>query len=266
MVLLKKNLAYIKLGIISNLAYRFDFIMGFILFPVIIYAIEAAFWVGIFHASGQATIGGYHLADYLAYLLWFLTQFGSMNLRSERVIIEEVNSGAVNSILLRPTSYYEFQLGQFLGQKILKSILMIPVILTIAAWWDLPIHIDRLWPAMAMGYCYLIMLFTLNFCLASLSFFFENIFNINLTKNMVLWFLTGELIPLDLFPDHIRDILVRLPFAGGIYLPAGYLSGRVPLDQFLFGFVSIAAGTLVFGLVARIIWKQGLRHYTGTGA
>lgn len=266
MALLKKNLAYIKLGVINSLVYRFDFITGFILFPVIFYGIEAAFWLGIFQASGQATIGGYHLADYLAYLLWFLTQFGSMNLRSERMMIEEVNSGAVNSILLRPTSYYEFQLGQFLGEKILKSTLMIPVILGIATWGDLPIHIERLWPAMAMGYCYLILLYTLNFCLASLSFFFENIYNINLTKNMVLWFLTGELIPLDLFPPWLHDVLIRLPFAGGIYLPAGYVSGRVPLDQFLFGFVSIAAGILFFGFMARIIWKRGLRHYTGTGA
>lgn len=83
---------------------------------------------------------------------------------------------------------------------------------------------------------------------------------------MIIWFLTGELIPLDLLPSPIREWVIALPFSCGIYLPAAYLSGRIGYDTFMQGFISLAVGGIFFGLLARFVWKQGLRHYGGTGA
>ena len=43
--------------------------------------------------------------------------------------------------------------------------------------------------------------------------------------------LTGELFPLDLVPQPFRDIVLALPFANAVFLPVGYLTGRVELAQ-----------------------------------
>ena len=83
---------------------------------------------------------------------------------------------------------------------------------------------------------------------------------------MIIWVLTGELMPLDLLPSPIREWVIALPFSCGIYLPAAYLSGRIETDVFMQGFISLAAGGIFFGLLARFVWKKGLRRYSGTGA
>lgn len=263
---LKKNLACIKLGIINRIAYPFDFFMAIVITPLCFFMVEAAFWAGIIEMSGNEALGGFSLSYYLGYFLWQILMLGSLNWRSERAMIAEINSGAVNALLLRPSSFFEYHLGQLLGQKLITVIAMVPVMVFIAWYWDLPLHIERLPLALLMGFSYVILLFSLHFAVASMAFFFDHVYSLNITKNMIIWFLTGELLPLDLLPSPLREWIIALPFSSGMYLPAAYLSGRIQLDVFLNGFVSLALGGLVFGLLARFIWRKGLQNYSGTGA
>jgi ABC-2 type transport system permease protein len=135
------------------------------------------------------------------------------------------------------------------------------------AWgWDLPFHLERLPIVLLMGICYVILLFALHFAVASMAFFFDNVYSLNTTKNMIIWMLTGELMPLDLLPSPLKEWVIALPFSCGIYLPAAYLSGRIATGVFMQGFISLAIGGVFFGLLARFVWQQGLRRYSGTGA
>lgn len=263
---LKKKLAYIQLGIVSRLQYRFNLFTGVVVHPILVFAVESAFWLGLFHASGQTLLGGFTQAQYLTYLLWLMLQIGGANWRLERLVIDDINSGAVNALLIRPTSFYEFHLGQLLGYKMLITAMSLPVVIGLALWWELPLYFDRLLPAIVMGFCYLIMIYTLNFAIASMAFFFDYVYSLNTTKNMIVWFLAGELFPLDLLPEPWRDWLIALPFSCGAFLPAGYISGRISTEIFLRGFVSLAIGMVCFSLIARYIWRLGLRNYSGTGA
>lgn len=263
---LKRNLACIKLGIVTRFAYPIDFLMGILVFPLASFAVEAAFWMGLFHASGSDTFGGFTAPYYISYLLWLMLQLGGINWRIERAMIAEINSGAVNALLLRPSSFFEFHLGAYLAQKLLCAALMTPMIIGIAYWWNLPFHLERLAPALFMGVCYLIALFSLHFAVASMAFFLDHVYSLNNTKNMIIWFLTGELFPLDLLPSPLKEYVIALPFSCGTYLPAAYLSGRITTAEFTQGFISLAVGAVVFGLLARFVWRRGLRRYSGTGA
>lgn len=266
MTFLKRNLAYIRLGSISRLGNRFDFVMIALVLPLLAYGIEAVFWLGIFDVSGQELVGGFTKAQYLTYLLWLTTQLGGPNWRFERNLISEINSGAVNSLLVRPTSFYEFHLGQFLGLKLITLVTSLPFLLLIAYWLQLPLILSHLLPAICLGIAYLIMIYTVNFALACLAFSFEHVYSMNNTKNMILWAMAGELFPLDLLPSPLKEWFIRLPFSCGVYIPASYISGRISTELFLQGFVNVFIGTLIFGILARLLWKRGLRIYTGTGA
>jgi ABC-2 type transport system permease protein len=230
------------------------------------FLVEAAFWTGLIEASGSQRLAGFSVPDYLGYFLWPVLQLGSVNWHFERSMISEINSGAVNALLLRPSSFYEYHLGQLLGQKLITVAVMTPVIFLIAWVWKLPFYAERLPAALLMGLCYLVLLFSLHFAVASMAFFFDHVYSLNNTKNMILWFLTGELMPLDLLPSPMREIVTALPFSCGIYRPAAYLSGRITTEVFMQGFLSLAAGGIFFGLLARVVWRQGLRRYSGTGA
>ena len=262
----KRNQACVRLGIANRLVYPVDFFMGIFFIPICAFLVEAAFWMGLIQVSGSPLLGGFPVSYYLGYFLWIMLQLGSINWMFERRMISEINSGAVNSILLRPSSFYEYHLGQLLGQKLIVVIAMTPVALFIAWMWDLPFQIERLPAALLMGFLYVILIFSLHFAVASAAFFFDHVYSLNTTKNMIIWFLSGELMPLDLMPSPLREWVIALPFSCGIYLPAAYLSGRIEADVFMRGFLSLAIGGVVFGLLARYVWKKGLRSYGGTGA
>lgn len=263
---LKRNLACIKLGVAARVTYPIDFVMAIAVIPLCYFLVEAAFWTGLIEASGSDLLAGFPAPYYLGYFLYLVLQFGSVNWRFERAMIAEINSGAVNALLLRPSSFYEYHLGQLLGQKLITALVMAPVIVLIAWAWDLPFHAERLPLAFLMGICYVLLLFSLHFAVAAMAFFFDHVYSLNNTKNMIIWFLTGELMPLDLLPSPLREWVIALPFSCGIYLPAAYLSGRIETPLFMQGFVSLAVGGLLFGLLARFIWKRGLCSYGGTGA
>jgi len=57
-----------------------------------------------------------------------------------------------------------------------------------------------------------------------------------------------------------------LPFASGVYTPVGFITGRFGPEHLLQGFLSITGGLLFFGLIAMLLWRQGLRRYSGQGA
>lgn len=263
---LKKNLAYIRLGITARITYPIDFLMGILLIPVCFFLVEAIFWTGLIKASGSNELAGFPINYYLGYFLYSILQLGSINWRFERIMIAEINNGSVNALLLRPGSFYEYHLGQLLGQKLITAFTMVPVVIFIAWMWDLPFHLDRLPLVLLMGVSYVILIFSLHFAVASMSFFFDNVYSLNNTKNMLIWILTGELMPLDLLPSPLREWVIALPFSCGIYLPASYLSGRIGADVFMRGFVSLAIGGVLFGVLANFVWKKGLHRYGGTGA
>lgn len=240
--------------------------MAIVVIPLCYFFVEAVFWTGLIEASGSDLLAGFPARYYIGYFLYLILRLGSVNWRFERAMIADINSGAVNALLLRPSSFYEYHMGQLLGQKLITVLVMTPVIVLIAWAWDLPFHAERLPMSILMGICYVILLFSLHFAVAAMAFFFDHVYSLNNTKNMIIWFLTGELMPLDLLPSPIREWVIALPFSCGTYLPAAYLSGRIDTAVFMQGFISLAAGAVFFGLVARFIWKQGLRRYGGTGA
>ncbi len=108
-----------------------------------------------------------------------------------------------------------------------------------------------------MGFSYVVVMFSLHFAVISMSFFYDHVYSLNNTKNMIIWFLTGELFPLDLLPSPYREWVIQLPFSCGTYLPAAYLTGRISTEAFLQGFVSLGMGAIVFGLLARFVWRKG---------
>jgi len=263
---LRRNLAYLRLSILAKLQLRWLFFISVLLGPCIQFGIEALFWTGCFEVSKSTEIGGFTLSQYLTYLLWLIINLGAANWRFERAMIRDINTGAVNATLVRPGSFYGLHFGDLLGFKLLGLLLLIPLALSLATFLELPLFYERVPIAICMGLLYLLFVFTINFTLASFAFFFDHVYSLNTTKNMLLWFFTGDLFPLDLLPEAWSSWIIRLPFSCGTYLPASYISGRISHDQFFQGFLSLAIGMLIMVPLARIAWKQGTRVYTGTGS
>lgn len=263
----RRNLGFIKLAIASNLEYRLNFFMDAALQPMVTAIVEMVLWMAIFKGAQATQIGGFDQSYYLAYALWstFIARI-TVNWMYEFRMIEEIDQGAINSVLTRPMNFYEYYLSQLLGYKFVTTVfsLAFPVIILLAM--DLPTQWSRIPVAMVLVFYYVIFVYGMSFCIASLAFFFNKVHSLTVTKNLALWLLTGELFPLDLAPAWAKKIFLLLPFSSGVYLPVGYITGRIGFDALLQGFINTTLSLVMVSALGWLLWRLGMKSYVGTGA
>ncbi|MBD2410574.1 multidrug ABC transporter permease [Nostoc calcicola FACHB-389] len=77
-------------------------------------------------------------------------------------------------------------------------------------------------------------------------------------------FLSGLIAPLEVFPEPMRTIVMFTPFPYLIDFPVSILVG-LPVDIWQ-GFFSMVGWILIFLGANRLLWRAGLKRYSGMGA
>lgn len=244
-----------------------NFFTDAILQPAITGVIELTLWIAIFATAQTETIGGFGKESYLSYVLWtaFIARLTSSWMYEFRMI-EEVESGSINGLLVRPMSYFEYYLSQLLGYKFIITVFTLIFPLILSQFFNFPIIWERLPGTLTLIFYYLVLVHILSFVISTVAFHLNKIYSLTVAKNLGLWLFTGELFPLDLLPEPWKTIILNLPFANAVYIPVGYLTGRIGNDMLLHGFMTNTAGIVVLGTFGYGMWKWGLSKYAGTGA
>lgn len=263
----KRNLALFNLAIVSNLEYRFNYIIDTIVQPLLGVLVEILLWSAIFTGLDTATVGGFTKESYLAYALWgpFFSRI-AISWMYEARMIEEVVSGSINSILTRPIGFFEYYLSQLMGYKTITTFVPIVIPIVASIYFKLPFNWERLPIAFLLVFYYLMIVHQMSFIVSCCAFFFNRVHSFTVAKNLFIFLLMGELVPIDLMPPWLEKIMLTMPFASGVFIPVAYIIGRVELDVVLNGFIAVTYGILFFGAISYWIWKKGLKEYVGTGA
>jgi ABC-2 type transport system permease protein len=263
----KRNLAFAKLSIVSNLEYRLNYFIDVIVQPVLTTGIEILLWFAVFKGSQATTINGFGREFYLSYALWsaFFARIAT-SWMYEFKMIEEVSSGTINSLIVRPMGFYEYYLSQLMGYKFITTVISMVVPLIAAYYYNLPTHFSRIPIAIVLCFYYLILVHTISFLVSCAAFHFTKISSFTVAKNLMFWILTGELFPLDLIPGVWKERLIALPFSSGVFLPVGYITGRVEFSAIQNGFISVSFAIIALNILGAWLWKKGLHSYAGTGA
>lgn len=267
MNLVLRNWTFFKLGIISNLEYRFNFIVDAVVQPATTAFVDVFLWFSMFIVLKTNSLNGFSRESYLAYVLWgsFISRV-STNWMYEHMMMDDIESGSLNSLLLRPTSFFEYYLSQFLGYKFITFFISAFAPILLIKLLTLPTDFSKLPITIILIFYYLIFIFTLSFCTACLGFFLNRVRSFTIAKNFLIYTLSGELFPLDLLSEKWKNLTLKLPFSCGVYVPVGYLTGRIDIAHVWNGLVSITIGLLLSITLAYYLWRKGLRRYSGTGA
>ncbi len=93
-----------------------------------------------------------------------------------------------------------------------------------------------------------------------LAFWFLEISGFLFVVMMLEFFMSGQLIPLNILPAYLHSVLFFSPFGYEGYWPCVILMGKVPENQLLqvllVGFVWVG---IFYGL-SRLMWKLGLKR------
>jgi ABC-2 type transport system permease protein len=109
-----------------------------------------------------------------------------------------------------------------------------------------------------------ILRFIIQYTFAMFAFWTERASAIESFWFLFYLFLSGLIAPLEVFPPIVRSLVLCTPFPYLINFPVNLLIG-LPVDIGR-GFLSIIGWTLFFLGLNRVLWRAGLKRYSGMGA
>jgi ABC-2 type transport system permease protein len=107
--------------------------------------------------------------------------------------------------------------------------------------------------------------YQISVALAATAFLWEEAYSVLMVKNMIVSLLSGELIPLNLFPHSMRWIWKSTPFYLYVFGPTQYALGRWSNIEFLHQLGFAAIWLFVGWALIRITWGLGTKRYLSLG-
>jgi ABC-2 type transport system permease protein len=182
----------------------------------------------------------------------------------------QVNEGRLSPMLLRPMNVLWHYVSAHLGEQLARFpfflvILSLFFILYPSALWvpsvsSIILGILAIYAAFALR-------FSMQYCVATLTFWFERASSIDQLTWLPYLFLSGLVIPLIDMPPGVRQVLYLTPFPYCIDFPARILTGQLafPSVEILQGFAVMSGWFLLQSLLGSLLWKRGLLQYSGHG-
>jgi ABC-2 type transport system permease protein len=107
--------------------------------------------------------------------------------------------------------------------------------------------------------------FLLGLGISYLAFWMDEVWTLHVVKDISLWFLSGQLLPLSLLPSTAAQISALLPFQHLAYTPAGIMAELIPVSALpgLLAHALLWCGLLSCAVAA--LWRAGIRRYGAYG-
>ncbi|MBC7385175.1 MAG: ABC-2 family transporter protein [Cryobacterium sp.] len=258
------RLAALKNGFQDATAYRIEFLLEVLGAALIPAAIQWVLWYALFKIGGQTTVGGLTYEQMLAYtftsILFTQVRGGDHDFE----LMEMVRSGGLSNYLLRPASVVEFVYIRGLAPKLFLAGLSLLIGVLVSFFVD-SISAGRMVAAVFLAVLGNIIHYQIGAVIATLSFYWEEAYAVLMVKNMVVQILSGELIPLNLFPASMEWIWKSTPFYLYVYGPTQYALGRWSHVEFMNAVGVAMIWILGLSILTHWSWRLSIKRYLSLG-
>ena len=248
-------------------AYRSHSLVSLFVGPVFFLS-QVFIWRALY--SGRTLLGGMTLDQMLAYfalvtLVGYLTMdFADWNLQML------IRTGRFTTFMLRPIHHRFFALSQKVGHRILGFFYeFIPVFLIIRFILDIKLTIPYPFWALLSVVLGFMMTFYINYCIGISGFWLTRTQGARAVFQLLSRVFSGVFLPLSIFPAALQSVLLFLPFQFTTYLPISVCIGKYSLGGVTLPIpaaVLMQAGAVaVMALLSELLYRRGLRHYSGVG-
>ena len=266
--LLAKYRAIFSIGLQNTFVYRWNFLLRS-LFALVPLAGTVFVWRAIY-GDTSSTIAGYGFGEMIFYFLVVLLVDNLVTpTEDEWQIAAEIREGQLSSLLLKPLDFLAYRSCLFVGSRILYTAVTLLPVLAVFWWYRQYLH----WPSHAATWSWFLLSlvmagaiqFLIAYSLALLAFWLLEISTVVFIIYSFEYFLSGKLFPLDAVPGTAGILLRFLPFPYELYFPVAVLMEKVRGAALLDGLLIQAAWVLLCLLLARTLWRLGIRRYEAVG-
>lgn len=222
-------------------------------------------WV---HANKAGKIGGFSTSDFVLYYLCMLMLGCFITSHIMWDLAMEIREGQFSTALVRPISVFQVTFLRNIAWRIIRTVLFAPFFVLLLFLYrsylgDVHLHFGwTFWGSLILGhlvsFCFVMMM-------AMLALFTQEVFSIFEIYYLPMLFLSGQIVPVTLFPDWARKLAVIFPFYYTTGAPTEVLIGRVSGNAAAHNMLIQLVWIVTCIILAKVLWAKGLRHYTGVG-
>lgn len=182
-------------------------------------------------------------------------------------LADSIRTGGLASWLVRPGSPHLLSIANNLGEKLIKLLLALPVVVVLVLIFHQHLTLPTN-PVTWLAFSLSIMLasamtLALDIVIGSLAFWFDDVTGFTTFTGLVTRVLSGAVVPLALFPTSAQRFLELQPFRYQVSFSLEILTAQANVAS---GLLVASAWTAAATLLAAAVWRTGLRRYEGAGA
>lgn len=223
-------------------------------------------WMAIYGSSNQSTLGGLTQNEMIVYVFMVYITSALVSSSISGDISQDVVKGTVAMNLIKPIDYRMSLISKAFGTMIFSFIAPVGFV-----WIGLEIYKGMVLrmapPSLAVIGLYILsgmmsfLIYVLfDFCFGMLAFFTTYIFGMQMAKDALLVFLTGQLIPISFFPEVVQKIFEFLPFTSMVYTPVMIYLGKYTGQELQFVLARQFVWVVLLYLLGGLIWKKATKR------
>ena len=266
---IQKYLKIFRASLVERMAYRGDFLFGTILrfLPMIT---TILLWQAIYEGSGKTEHAGFRYREMIAYLLLInISRMFSSMPGLAGGIAKDIREGTLKRYMIQPMDMIGYLISYRAAHKV--SYIVTSAIPYALLFFVCRGFFDGFPDALTLAayFLSLILSFLVGFffetCVGMIGFWFLEVTSLLYIVMTLNFFLSGHMFPLDLLPAPWASILKALPFQYLAYFPAVVFLGKVKGAELVVHLFLEFAWAMIFMLLARGLYRLGLRHYSAYG-
>jgi ABC-2 type transport system permease protein len=266
---LRKYRRIFRASLVERMTYRADFLLGTLLrfLPMVT---TILLWQAIYAGAGRPQLNGFRYREMIAYLL--LTHIGRMFSSMPGLaagIARDIREGTLKRYLIQPLDLIGYLVSYRVAHKvayIATSALPYGVLFFLCrGFFDgLPDPMTLAAFAVSLVLSFLVGFF-FEASVGMVGFWFLEVTSVLYIVMTLTFFISGQMLPLDLLPQPWAGLLKVLPFQYMAYFPAVVFLGKVRGQALVWHLLGELAWALAFMVLARVLYRLGLRRYSAYG-
>jgi len=250
----------------SAAQYRVQFVL-WMLFSIVRPIIFLAAWVAVTAAQG-GTVAGFTAADFAAYYIALTLVMHLTTAWNSFEFEFEVRQGRLSPKLLRPLHPLHYSVVENLVFKLTTLPPLAVVLVIIGLTFQVrfatqPWHLALFIPSIALAAA---LSFMVGWVVATLAFWVQRVQTANTLLQRTSFMLAGQIAPISLMPLPLQVAAYALPFAYILAVPTDILRGGLTLEAALVQMAGQGAWLAASFVAFTVVWRAGLRQYSGVGA
>ena len=268
-----KYFSILRINWINALEYRGNALIG--LFAILSgLFIEYQIWSLIFVSNNYSKITmdgvekGYNFEQLIVFIFLSIIvgQLKSSWVTSSQMILE-IRQGLINKYLIRPISYFWYHFMMFVGINSLYIIVYMSLLVLF-----LYIFPGMIFKTIAsiLGFSISLLLsiylsYCIYFIMVCFAFWFGEVRSIVVAYNLGMLMISGQYIPIRLFPEEILSIIKWTPIPYLVDFPVSIATGIINQSQWILQINIALIWCLILTIISFIIYKIGIKGYEAYG-